>query len=67
MRYKVRVLDDVSFDALHELLNERDEVLLASKRRRTLSTGELSDATVEAIRERGGDIVEDRQYEPDSL
>ncbi len=64
MRYKIRAPDDVTFDALHKELEASKELLLASKRRRVLSTGELSEATRQAVRDRGAEILEDRQYEP---
>lgn len=64
MRYKVRAADDDSFEELRQMLDDQKLLVLSSKRRRTLSTGSLPAETRKAIANRGGEVLEDRQYGP---
>jgi hypothetical protein len=65
MRYKVRAADDRTYEELRSLLEKHGAPLfVASRRRRLLSTGDLSRTARDEIRARGGEVVEDRQYDP---
>jgi hypothetical protein len=65
MRYKVRAPDDQAFRSLlHTLeLDAGVEVFTSSPRRRVIATGDLPDPAREVIREQGGEITEDVQYD----
>jgi hypothetical protein len=65
MRYKVRAPDQTAYEALLRRLNEDDavEVFTASPRRRLIGTGDLTEASRREIRDRGGEITEDYQYD----
>ena len=65
MRYKVRAPDKTAYEALLRRLNEDDavEVITTSPRRRVIATGDLTEASRREIRARGGEIIEDYQYD----
>ncbi len=65
MRYKVRAPDDNAYEALMRTLTDDEavEVYAASPRRRTIGTGDLSEPARQEIREQGGEITEDVQYD----
>ena len=64
MRYKVQASDDSTFGELRKYLEQNAELYVVSPRRRMLSTGELSKSAMDEIRGRGGEVFEDRQYDP---
>jgi hypothetical protein len=63
VRYKVRATSDSSFTDLVGLLEKNGKLLSASPRRRLLGTADLSQEDRAAISERGGQVLEDRQYD----
>jgi|tagenome__1003787_1003787.scaffolds.fasta_scaffold19003517_2 hypothetical protein len=68
MRYKIRAHDEGSYQALvRHLTNDAAvEVLLTSPRRHFIATGDIPQASRQAIRDMGGEIVEDVQYDIES-
>jgi hypothetical protein len=65
MRYKVRAPDDRAYQELLSALtgDEQVEVFTSSARRRLIGTGDLPEPARERIREQGGEISEDVQYD----
>jgi hypothetical protein len=65
MRYKVRAPDDQAYGELLRALtaDEAVEVFAASPRRRVIGTGDLPEPARDEIREKGGEITEDVQYD----
>jgi hypothetical protein len=65
MRYKVRAPDEDAFQTLLAKLSGDAgvEVFTASPRRRVIGTGDLPEPARATIREQGGEITEDVQYD----
>lgn len=66
MRLKIRAKDSAHLSQLRQMAQKETDVFLESQDRLFLSTGELSAAAQDRMRETGARITRDRVYQMDN-
>lgn len=66
MRYKVKTESDRDFEKVMALAAANTHIFVASARRRTISTGDLSEAVKSELSRLGAKILPDFQYHADA-
>lgn len=62
-RYKVRAPDEPRFDAVCRVLQQRAEVLVENRKRRTVAATRIDDEAERLLRGLGAEISEEFQYD----
>jgi hypothetical protein len=67
VRYRVKAVNDESFNQVCSLLRNRVKIFVASDKRRVLSTGEIPRRLLRNLKEMGATVTTDFQYDQEDV